>query len=146
MSALCNPTTVPTSLPNIDMTTNWCAIPSNNNQSTSSANNSTTSSSAAISIMQQCCDSAAVHSVGGCEWCYYQDNTAKTSGAFNQDFAACLRREARVRGVVGGGSEGSVVHYCNTPRLKGGAAGRRGVTGWVVAALVGVSVGIQTFA
>ena len=70
-------------------------------------------------------EEAVLHSVGGCEWCYYQDETAKNSGQFNQDFSACLRREARVRGLQAAGT-----HYCNTPRLKGGAAGRRGGIGW----------------
>lgn len=45
-----------------------------------------------------------------------------------------------MRGVVGGGSGGSVVHYCNTPRLEGGAAGRGriGWGSWGVVVLVGM--------
>lgn len=85
--------------------------------------------------MQQCCDSAAVHDIGGCEWCYYQDDTAKNSGQFNQDFAACLKREAGVRGVQAVG-----VHYCNTPKLSGAVSGNvRSWGAWSVVALVGLT-------
>jgi len=84
--------------------------------------------------MQQCCDSAAVHDIGGCEWCYYQDDTAKNSGQFNQDFAACLKREAGVRGVQAVGA-----HYCNTPKLSLAVSmdGRMGWRTWSVVLLVG---------
>lgn len=89
--------------------------------------------------MQQCCDSATVHDIGGCEWCYYQDGTAKNSGQFNEDFAGCLRREARVRGL-----QAAATHYCHTPRLKGGASGvgkgggKGGWRVWGVVVLVGM--------
>ena len=87
--------------------------------------------------MQQCCDSATVHDIGGCELCYYQDDTAKNSGQFNEDFAACLRREAGVRGVQAVGT-----HYCNTPKLSGavsaGIGGRWRI--WGVVVLVGMMV------
>jgi hypothetical protein len=90
--------------------------------------------------MQQCCDSATVHDIGGCEWCYYQDDTAKNSGQFNEDFAACLRREARVRGA-----QAVATHYCNTPKLSG-AVGRfgdgKGKGGWRVWGVV-VMVGMM---
>jgi hypothetical protein len=83
-----------------------------------------------------------VHDIGGCEWCYYQDDTAKNSGQFNEDFAACLRREAGVRGVQAVGT-----HHCNTPKLSG-AVGRfgdgKGKGGWRVWGVV-VMVGMMIF-
>jgi hypothetical protein len=142
-ASLCNPTSVPTTLPSIDMTTNWCVVPSTNNNTSQSTSPSNSTSTSAISntIMQQCCDSATVHDIGGCEWCYYQDDTAKNSGQFNEDFAACLRREAGVRGVQAVGT-----HYCNTPKLSGAVSVDS--KGWKTSyfvVLVGVSVALQQF-
>lgn len=135
-TSLCSPNSVPTVLPNVDMTTDWCAIPSTETDD----NNATSALSSAI--MDQCCDTSAVQSVGGCEWCYYQDSTAKNSGQFNQDFAACLRREATVRN-----STEVLTHYCNTPGFSGKAA-RDGDVGWrvwVVVLLVGFRFAFEAF-
>lgn len=86
--------------------------------------------------MQQCCESNTVHEIAGCEWCYYQDSTARNSKQFNEDFAVCLRRAARQRNVTA-----VSVHYCSTPDFSGGAVGV-GMKSWFVVALVALSLAL----
>jgi hypothetical protein len=91
--------------------------------------------------MQQCCGSSEVQLIGGCEWCYYDDSTARDSVEFQQDFAACLQR-----GATQGNVSVMQSSYCNTPKFES-AALRGGMMGWgmwSVVALVGGSFALGT--
>lgn len=87
--------------------------------------------------MQQCCGSEHVYLVGGCEWCYYTDSSAKDSVDLMQDFASCLHRGARQQNV-----EVVQASYCNVADGTGAASGNgvRGWGVWSVAVLIGCSV------
>jgi len=77
-----------------------------------------------------------VQEVGGCDWCYYQDSTAKNSKQFNEDFTVCLRRSARQRNVTA-----VQARFCNTPEFSAGAM-EAGVRLWFVAALTALSLAL----
>jgi hypothetical protein len=96
---LCKPNSVPTFIPDVDMTTDWCVTPEQGN--------------ATALIMQQCCTSAGVQSIDGCSFCYTEDSTAADKQEFNRNFAQCL-----FRGPQNQNLSRESASYCNTPTVS----------------------------
>jgi hypothetical protein len=116
---LCKPNSVPTFIPNVDMTADWCVTPEQGN--------------ATASIMQQCCTSAEVQSIGGCAFCYTEDSTADDKQEFNQNFAQCLSRGAQNQNL-----SRISASYCNTPTVSNSTSlgNRQTWSMWSMAVLI----------
>lgn len=123
----CSPNSVPTNFPDIDMTTEWCAVPEQGNLTTMA--------------MQGCCTSDDIQSISGCAVCYTQDPDAEDATEFNQQFSQCISRGLKHRNA-----SSPDVAYCNTPIFSSAAQSHRGWSVWSVAILIGTSSVFQCFA
>jgi len=107
---LCSPGHVPTMLPGVNASLNWCATPGTN------ATNST---------MTTCCAQNPVHILNGCAWCAAPETYLNTTNGdsdttqtlMQQDFASCLSRAAVNRNF----SQNQAL-YCNAPNLPTSSA------------------------
>jgi hypothetical protein len=126
---LCKPDSVPTFIPDVDMTADWCVTPEQGN--------------ATVSIMQQCCTSADVQSIGGCSFCYTEDSTAADKQEFNRNFAQCL-----FRGPQNQNLSRESASYCNTPTVSNSATlgNRHSWSMWSMAVLIGTLCIFEAFA
>jgi hypothetical protein len=125
---LCKPNSVPTFIPDVDMTADWCVTPEQGN--------------ATALIMQQSCTSEDVQSIGGCAFCYTEDSTADDKQEYNRNFAQCLFRGAQNQNF----SRESVSH-CNTPTLSNSASSddRRNWSMWSMTVLIGTLCIFEAF-
>lgn len=112
---LCNPISVPTHIPNVDMTAEWCATP-DLGLMTSVA-------------MQDCCTSGQVQNISGCAFCYTNASSEENKVDFLQDFSQCL-----VRGMQHQNASRPSASYCNAPDLPVSASTSR-VQSWSMWAL-----------
>jgi hypothetical protein len=126
---LCKPNSVPTFMPDVDMTADWCVIPEQGN--------------ATALIMQQCCTSEDVQHIGGCSFCYTKDSTADDKQEFNRNFAQCLFRGAQNQNL-----SRELASYCNTPTLSNSASSgnRKTWSMWSMTVLVGILYIFEAFA
>jgi hypothetical protein len=123
--SLCGPNTIPSVIPAVDMSSDWCATPIVSNQT--------------LNAMNYCCASQQVHTVDSCAYCYLTEAMLENEHTKNpaKRFSGCISSRAETLNATM-----QRITACHTPNFKSAAAVTKGVSLWkagIVAVLLSVA-------
>lgn len=123
--SLCGPLRIPSDIPGLDQSSDWCATPVMGNQT--------------VDVMQYCCASQEVHTVDSCAYCYLTEAMLENEHTMDPTmrFAGCIVRRAKEINATT-----QRLTTCHTPTFDSAATGTKVLSGWeigVIAVLLGAA-------